>query len=184
VSLPQCLIAIVLAGTSLVTYAKGGHTSTATADKPGVTLPAKNHSSPFASMRGGHVGLRVADYKAAKQWYVEKLDFRVVKEWPFNGQHLAYIAPATDDRFFIELLGDGERPTPKPTFKDVNASAQVAGYHHLCLDVADVDKALATLRKRGVKVVAEPFLVPDIKRRLAFIEDPWGNVIELAEEVK
>jgi len=135
-------------------------------------------------MRGGHVGLRVADYKAAKQWYVEKLDFRVVKEWPFNGQHLAYIAPATDDRFFIELLGDGERPTPKPTFKDVNASAQVAGYHHLCLDVADVDKALATLRKRGVKVVAEPFLVPDIKRRLAFIEDPWGNVIELAEEVK
>ena len=29
-------------------------------------------------------------------------------EWPYADQHLAYLAPATDDSFFIELLGDGQ----------------------------------------------------------------------------
>jgi glyoxylase I family protein len=73
-----------------------------------VNIPSRNENSPFASMRGHHVAVRVPDFTAAKRWYVEKLDFRVVHEWPYADQHLAYLAPATDDAFFIELLGDGE----------------------------------------------------------------------------
>ena len=40
-------------------------------------LPAKNPASPFADWRGHHVGVRVKDLNEAKNWYVEKLDFRV-----------------------------------------------------------------------------------------------------------
>ena len=40
--------------------------------------PPKNDSSPFSSFRGHHVGLRVRDFEAARTWYVEKLDFRVL----------------------------------------------------------------------------------------------------------
>ena len=145
-------------------------------------LPAHNTSSPFASMRGHHVAVRVPDFEAAKRWYVEKLDFRVIHEWPYADQRLAYVAPPTDDSFFIELLGDGNpKPVPKPVYSDLGDSLRLAGYHHYCLNVASVDATLAEARRRGVTVVTEPFELPAINRRLAFLADPWGNLIELAQ---
>ena len=147
-----------------------------------VTIPARNEKSPFASMKGHHVAVRVPDFAAARRWYVEKLDFRVVHEWPYADQHLAYLAPATDDAFFIELLGDGEPgPIPKPTYRDLGDSLRLAGFHHFCLNVASIDNTIAELRRRGVAIVTEPFELPVIGRRLAFLADPWGNLIELAQ---
>ena len=145
-------------------------------------LPAQNSSSPFASMRGHHVAVRVPDFEAAKRWYQEKLDFRVVHEWPYADQRLAYLAPATDDGFFIELLGDGRPgPIPKPIYADLGDSLRLAGYHHFCLNVASLDDAVRELRRRGVAIVTEPFELAVIGRRLAFLADPWGNLIELAQ---
>lgn len=145
-------------------------------------LPAKNPASPFASMKGHHVAVRVPDFEAAKRWYVEKLDFRVIHEWPYADQKLAYVGPATDDAFYVELLGDGEpKPIPKPVYTDLGDSLRLAGYHHFCLNVADMDATVAELRRRGVSIVTEPFELPVIQRRLAFIADPFGNLIELAQ---
>jgi lactoylglutathione lyase/glyoxylase I family protein len=145
-------------------------------------LPAKNPASPFASMKGHHVAVRVPDFEAAKRWYVEMLDFRVIHEWPYADQKLAYVGPATDDAFYVELLGDGEpKPIPKPVYTDLGDSLRLAGYHHFCLNVADMDATVAEMRRRGVTVVTEPFELPVIQRRLAFIADPFGNLIELAQ---
>lgn len=145
-------------------------------------LPAKNPASPFASMKGHHVAVRVPDFEAAKRWYVEKLDFRVIHEWPYADQKLAYVGPATDDAFYVELLGDGEpKPIPKPVYTDLGDSLRLAGYHHFCLNVADMDASVAEMRRRGVTIVTEPFELPVIGRRLAFIADPFGNLIELAQ---
>jgi len=144
--------------------------------------PGKNAASPFASMKGHHVAVRVPDFQAAKQWYVEKLDFRVIHEWPYADQHLAYVAPATDDDFFVELLGDGTpHPVPKPVYDDLGDSLRLAGYHHFCLNVSDIEATVAELRRRGVNIVTEPFELAVINRRLAFLSDPWGNLIELAQ---
>jgi catechol 2,3-dioxygenase-like lactoylglutathione lyase family enzyme len=44
-----------------------------------------------------------------------------------------------------------------------------------------VDETLAQLRARGVKIVAEPWVLPAISRKLAFFADPFGNLIELSE---
>jgi catechol 2,3-dioxygenase-like lactoylglutathione lyase family enzyme len=52
-------------------------------------LPAKNPASPFAGWRGHHVGVRVKDFNEAKNWYVEKLDFRVVHRLLGAGEHVA-----------------------------------------------------------------------------------------------
>jgi len=145
-------------------------------------LPPQNPLSPFASMKGHHVAVRVPNFAAAKKWYVEKLDFRVIHEWPYADQSLAYLAPATDDHFYIELLGDGQPgPIPKPVYTDLGDSLRLAGYHHFCLNVQSVDDTLAELRRRGVHIVTEPFELPVINRRLAFIADPFGNLIEFAE---
>lgn len=151
-------------------------------DRRTVSIPAKDMGSPFASMKGHHVAVRVPDFDIAKRWYVEKLDFRVVHEWPYADQRLAYLAPATDDTFFIEILGDGKpAPLAKPTYDDLGDSLRQAGYHHFCLNVADIDATVEELRRRGVTIVTEPFELPVINRRLAFLADPWGNLIELAQ---
>lgn len=179
---PTFLLSLAIASALLAPMASTGATP-APSHGAVVTAPAKNPSSPFASMKGDHVAMRVPDYEAAKRWYVEKLDFRVVHEWPYEDQNLAYLAPATDDDFFIELLGDGKpHPVPKPVYEDLGDSLRLAGYHHVCLGVDSVDATLAELRRRGgVTIVAEPFELPVLGRRLAFIADPWGNLIELTE---
>ena len=145
-------------------------------------LPAPNTKSPFASMKGHHVAMRVPNFEVAKRWFVEKLDFRVIHEWPYADQHLAYVAPPADDTFFVEILGDGDpKPIPKPVYSDQGDSLRLAGYHHFCLNVRDIDATVAELRRREVTIVTDPFELPVINRRLAFLADPFGNLIELAQ---
>src|ERR1700761_5048487 len=116
--------------------------------------PPKNPASPFADMSGHHVAVRVPSLQAAKDFYVGKLDFRVVAEWPFADELLAYLAPPTDDHFYIEVRGDGATP-PRDVrpYTDLADSLKYSGYHHYCLSVASIDATVATLRQRGVKIV-------------------------------
>jgi glyoxylase I family protein len=143
-------------------------------------MPAKNNATPFASMRSDHVAVRVPDFEAGKRWFVEKLDFRLVHEWSSEGLVFAYLAPATDDGFFLELVGDGS-PTPKRVYASLTDSWRDAGYHHFCLHVDSIDKAVTELRQRGVRIVQDSFTLEPISRRLAFLKDPWDNLIELSE---
>lgn len=151
-------------------------------DKTTIQIPAKNTQSIFNSIRGAHVALRVPDFEASKKWYVEKLDFRVIHEWPFGDLQLAYLAPPNDDKFWIELLA-GANPKPKNIFTDLNESLHPAGYHHFCLNVTSVDETLAELKRRNVSIIGEPFDLAVIGKRLAFFADLDGNLIELAETI-
>ena len=148
---------------------------------PSTTLHSTD--SPLASLRGNHVAVRVADFAEALRFYTDKLDFRVVQEWRSGPMTLAYLAPANDDGFVIEILGGGS-PTSSPAQGDLAASMQHAGYHHLCFVVDDVDATVVELRRRGVAIVREPVDLEVIHRRLAFIADPWGNLIEFAQAMR
>lgn len=151
---------------------------------PDFIPPAKNTASPFADMRGHHVAVRVTDLAIAKDFYVGKLDFRVVAEWPYADEQLAYLAPPTDDHFYVEVLAGGEKaPTEVRPYTDLGDSLKYRGYHHFCLTVGSVDATVATLRSRGVPIVTEPFVLLAISRKLAFFADPFGNLIELAEVI-
>ena len=149
---------------------------------PDFVPPPKNTASPFADMRGHHVGVRASSLADAKDFYVKKLDFRVISEWEFADERLAYLAPPTDDHFYIEVLGGGNTlPTEVRPYTDLGDSLKYRGYHHFCLNVTSVNETVAELRSRGVKIVSEPFDMPAISRRLAFFSDPFGNLVELAE---
>jgi catechol 2,3-dioxygenase-like lactoylglutathione lyase family enzyme len=142
--------------------------------------PPKDSSSPFASFRGHHVGLRVKDFEAARDWYVDKLDFRVLHSWTGLDLSWAYLSPAADDDFHLELMGGPVRREP-PVRDSVIEGLGDAGYLHFCLEVDDVDAAVAELTDRGVAVTLPVMENPEISRRLAFVRDPWGNMIELAQ---
>ncbi len=145
-------------------------------------LPPKNSASPFADMRGAHVAVRTTSLAEAKAFYVDTLGFRVIAEWPFADEQLAYLAPPTDDHFWIEILGGGNMlPAEVRPYTDLGDSLKYSGYHHFCLNVTSVDETIAKLRSRGVAIVNEPFVLPAISRKLAFFRDPFGNLIELAE---
>jgi catechol 2,3-dioxygenase-like lactoylglutathione lyase family enzyme len=149
---------------------------------PDFVPPTPNTGSAFADMRGHHVAVRTPSLAEAKAFYVGKLDFRVVAEWDYADEQLAYLAPPADDHFYIEVLGGGE-PTPADVrpYTDLGDSLKYAGYHHFCLNVTSVEATVEKLRARGVTVVTEPFVLPAISRKLAFFCDPFGNLIELAE---
>jgi len=59
-------------------------------------------------MRGHHVAVRAPSLAEATDFYVGKLDFRVLAEWSYEDEKLAYLAPPTDDHFYVEVLGDGD----------------------------------------------------------------------------
>jgi catechol 2,3-dioxygenase-like lactoylglutathione lyase family enzyme len=144
--------------------------------------PAHNSASPFADMRGHHVAVRTPDLQTALDFYVGTLDFRVVAKWDYADEQLAYVAPATDDHFYVEILGGGDpQPQDVRPYTDLGDSLRYAGYHHFCLNVDSVEATVEKLRSRGVTVVTEPFVLPAISRKLAFFCDPFGNLIELAE---
>ncbi|MEH6631615.1 MAG: VOC family protein [Halopseudomonas aestusnigri] len=146
------------------------------------SYPAQNNLSPLSSMKADHLALRVPDFDASRDWFIEKFDFRVIHQWPFGDLKLAYLAPPADDSFLIELIG-GALDTPRTKHADLGASLNEGGSHHICFSVEDTKKTLEELRSRGVKVVAEPFVVEDINCLLAFVSDPWDNIYELSQKI-
>jgi glyoxylase I family protein len=151
---------------------------------PDFFLPPQNSGSPFADMRAHHVAIRTPSLEEAKDFYVGKLDFRIVAEWDYEDEQLAYLVPPGDDGLFVEILGGGDKPpTEVREYTDLGDSLKYAGLHHFCVHVDSVDDTLAALRERGAKLVAEPFVLPAISRKLAFFADPFGNLIELSEVV-
>jgi catechol 2,3-dioxygenase-like lactoylglutathione lyase family enzyme len=128
------------------------------------------------TLRHDHVALRVADYEATVRWYTTKLGFSVDLEWPFGDLQLAYLSRGSVK---IELLA-GADPAPQERFAELDNSFGAERVHHVCLAVDDLDSTLAELAERDVPLLAEPFVVGEIGRRRAFIEDNAGNLIELS----
>jgi catechol 2,3-dioxygenase-like lactoylglutathione lyase family enzyme len=145
-----------------------------------LTAPPANPSSPFASWKGDHAGLRVPDFEAAATWYRETLDFRVMQTMRLGEKTLAFLCPAQDESFRIEFVA-GPGCVPRPAYEHLIDTHNVAGWHHICFKVDSVDRSIAVLRDRGVRIVSEPRDVPPLGLRFAFFSDPWGNLFELSE---
>lgn len=150
---------------------------------PNFSMPPTNPSAPLATLRASHFCLRVPDYAEAKQWFIDKLDFRVVHEWREARLNfdMGYLAAANDDRCVIELVGGNDPKMSGRASSDFPDSFATTGFHHFCFTVASVDQTVEDLRKRGVTIFVEPFEAEVIGRRLAFFTDPWGNLFELEE---
>lgn len=140
-------------------------------------------AGPALALRGAHVALRVGDGDAGIAWYRDMLDMRVARAFDLNGMTFTEMAMPGADPFRIELVS-GPGADVGPTGTDLAESFGKLGWHHLGLWVDDVDGTVAELRRRGATITLDPFDNAPWSVRVAFLVDPWNNVIELLQAIE
>lgn len=162
-----------------------GATAAATALQSLAVAPAQATPASFAGARFDHVSINVRNFDAALAWYQQKLGFRVEVAWrvaALNGKRLAYLA-INDAR--VELVEADPGAGGLPEARDFREHFARTGYGHLCFAVTDVDAVLNGLAAEEVPtfVKAETYDLDGThwRRRVGFIKDPEGNVLEFGE---
>lgn len=123
-----------------------------------------------------HVAIIVSDYKAAKEFYVNKLGFSVVRE---------NYRPQRDDWKLDLRLGEGAAAVELEIFAEPNPPKRVTrpeacGLRHLAFRVNNVEQAVAELAKKGIS--CEPIRVDEFTGgHMTFFFDPDGLPLELHE---
>jgi catechol 2,3-dioxygenase-like lactoylglutathione lyase family enzyme len=139
--------------------------------------------SPFSAGIIHHIALRVEDVEAGKKWLTTLLGFRVQREFQIAGNDFAFLSPDGAGTPVIELVGGPVEARQLPeTIPDM---MKLAGWHHLCLQVRNIEQCISNLRRRGVRIIIDVTdALPGIGvEKVAFIADPWGNIYELLQPV-
>ena len=68
---------------------------------------------------------------------------------------MAFLAPADDDGFHIELA-TGPGAVDRPSHEDLHDSLGLHGWRHVCLRVDSIDDTVAKLKRPDVTIVAGP----------------------------
>jgi catechol 2,3-dioxygenase-like lactoylglutathione lyase family enzyme len=142
----------------------------------------------FTIRRVGHVGIQVTDVERSLRWYCDVLGLTLTGRWPMGEAGEMAFLRFTDDHHNIVLFTH-----PRPVTEE-NRQAGYNGLQHIALEVADRDewlKALAELRRKGVKIVQGPLVhgpeggsgpgnaFGGSGSRSFYIEDPDGNRVEI-----
>jgi methylmalonyl-CoA epimerase len=130
------------------------------------------------SITHDHVGIAVtpADLDATIDWYATTLGFTVEQRFDSHGTTFVFITHG-DAR--IELVAGASDRNDAPA-DNILTSMNPSRLHHFCLAVDDLDAAVAQVRERGAELIGGPMDVADIGRRIAFVTDNVGTIIELS----
>ncbi|NDJ60141.1 MAG: methylmalonyl-CoA epimerase [Chloroflexi bacterium] len=127
-----------------------------------------------------HIAIVVEDVQAALSFWKDALGVPL--------QHVEHNEDEAVDIAFMPL-GEGEIELIAPFTEDSGVAKYLAkkgsGLHHLCLDVDDIEGALAQLKAKDVELINEtPRTRPD-GTRYAFVhpKSTGGVLLELYEKV-
>ena len=131
---------------------------------------------PFSAVQGAFFALSVANIEASARWYSEKLGLKVSSRFP--KQNKAAGALLVGGGLEVELIAHDDAVTPtnatNPGAKVLTHGIFKAGFR-----VENFDQTVATLRARGVEIVAGPFPARRDQRANVIIRDNAGNLIQL-----
>lgn len=121
-----------------------------------------------------HVGLRVTDRDRAASFFAG-LGFLPEPGEDSPEHHALGLIGATGVR--LNLIYNGE---PEPEGRNVlmDVPAKRPGWTHVAFEVDDLDALMARLAGLGIPITEGPSVFGDGRRRVCFIRDPDGNVIE------
>jgi len=124
-----------------------------------------------------HVGLTVTDIDRSQAWYRDALGFelRLAFELPggIRGAMLRADGGAGVELFHVPGA------TPGRSFTDPPQAMRTRGFGHIAFETDDLDRDYARAIEAGALEVWPPRQSPEPDRRMAFIHDPDGNLIEL-----
>ncbi|WP_117591239.1 VOC family protein [Haloprofundus halophilus] len=119
-----------------------------------------------------HTALRVSDIDATLDFYVDGLGLELNWEFTSDGVRNVYVG-GDDGEFQFKYDPDSDDPV-----------GPAGGFDHLAVGVDSTDETFERLVDHSdPSVVTEPTTMEDIGRRVAFVEDPDGYVVELVERV-
>jgi lactoylglutathione lyase len=125
----------------------------------------------ITGLRFGHVAFKVADVERSVRWYGDAFGAKKVYHVESQGERPELMFLEFHKGQFVELFSGGKNMLPSPS--------DPIGYLHFCLQVDNLEQALAHLAKMNVK--PERKFIGRAQQRIAFISDPDGNSIELME---
>ena len=124
-------------------------------------------------MRIEHLALNVPDPRAAADWYIAHLGMRLVRSGP-PPKHGRFIA---DDRgVVIELYDD-------PADRHLDLGNLGEATFHLALVSDDIETDMARFCAAGARQIG-PINSSAKGDRLAFLRDPFGLTLQLAQRVE
>ena len=134
-------------------------------------------ATPAFTTVGAFVALSVPDLDASATWYAEKLGLRLVLEPPpYQGTRVKVMEGGG---LVVELLQNPAAMPLRTAAPAINHTTLVHGIFKAGFVVEDFDRALATLRERGVEVAIGPFPARDGQRANVIIRDNAGNLLQL-----
>ena len=118
-----------------------------------------------------HVTVRVRDMEASIDYYQRMFEARVILRRNLSGgRKIAFLRIGES---LLELMAFG------PAKEPVDAREHF-GFHHIGIKTDDFERTYKDLKAKGADFLGEPF-EPTPGIRLAFLRDPNGAVIELAQ---
>ncbi len=125
-----------------------------------------------------HVGITVSDLDRSLQFYCDLIGMKLIlrKTMPRGSGELAFVDMGNGQ---LELVC----PAPPVATPAAALEPTRAGIRHLPLAFTDIDATYAELIAAGVPSIEPPRDAHnrEILARVAFLADPDGNVIELAQ---
>ena len=120
-----------------------------------------------------HIAIISSDYQKAKDFYVDKLGFKVKREVERKDRDDFIITLEAPNGIEIELFV--ERNPPRRVTRP-----EAAGLRHLAFRVQDIEKSVEKLNKKGIET-EEIRIDPQNGKRMTFFMDPDALPLELHE---
>ena len=120
-----------------------------------------------------HIAIISSDYQKAKDFYVDKLGFKVKREVERKDRDDFIITLEAPNGILVELFieKDPPRRVTRP---------EAAGLRHLAFRVQDIEESVEKLNKKGIET-EEIRIDPQNGKRMTFFMDPDGLPLELHE---
>lgn len=124
-----------------------------------------------------HVMTRVADIDKSLKFYQELFDLKLsrTKELADKGATLYFLKDNHSD-VEIELTYNHETPDGGYT--------KGTGFGHFAFETDSMDAFTEKLHAFGLDYTREPFFLSAAGSKIAFVEDPDGNAVEIIEKRK
>ena len=141
-----------------------------------------------------HANLVVRDLSAATAFYTQLLGLRPILRRRLEDAWIGQVVGlpgAVMDCVILEAPDGGARlellqyVSPESSAPPGQSEPQALGLRHIAFDVDDLDAVWSRLSAVGVTLLSEPVTVPfpvaGRRKRLAYLLDPEGVLLELAE---